>query len=629
MPGPSLTCPECDFSFPAPASASSEITCPICDTVIPVRQSTSAASPGRPSSEKVSSQGNSVRRSPAQPTVRASAPPQEEESEPAPIAPKLRTPRRPERSGNRAVLWVLGGIAAFLLLGVGLGMFVLNEIKKGDHSREDLVASQDKKDKNKEDAKKTEDTAKRKDSTKNTDKNPGTEKNPDPLKNREDPKKEKKDPVEKRDPIIEKKDPVERKDPVEKKNPAPEITRRQAEINKAIDRGTAFVQRWVTAFHEDRLKVDQHKDGVISLMGLTLLECGVKPDEPSMQKIARFLRERSDKIAQTYDLATAILFLDRLGNPRDKDLIQTFALRIVAGQNTWGSWTYSCPILSKEDEEMLLSFLKTRNYANPDAPGIKDADFQESLKLLPVRLRDLPIAKKRYTPKFSDAPGDNSNTQFALLALWVAKRQGLPTQPSLGLVDRYFRAIQNEDGSWGYGARNHQWVASMTCSGLLGLAVGRSVIETSEKGQVRDPEIEKGFAFLTTKIGAKRQDGSTGKIIGADAHGDLYFLWSLERVAMVYDLKKIGGKDWYDWASGVLLDSQKTLERLDEAKKNGKIDPDKYEDELKKVGSWQDLYPGPIDTCFALLVLNRVNIAKDLTQDVKKVINIKDLEKQK
>jgi hypothetical protein len=143
----------------------------------------------------------------------------------------------------------------------------------------------------------------------------------------------------------------------------------------------------------------------------------------------------------------------------------------------------------------------------------------------------------------------------------------------------------------------------MTCAGLLGLAVGRTVLAEPNGGQVRDPSIEKGVAFLATQIDVPKAQGSSGKIIGADAHGDLYYLWSLERVAMVYDLKKIGGKDWYAWAARVLLASQ------------------------KGDGSWAELYPGPIDTCFALLVLKRVNVAKDLTKDIKKVINIKELQK--
>ena len=37
---------------------------------------------------------------------------------------------------------------------------------------------------------------------------------------------------------------------------------------------------------------------------------------------------------------------------------------------------------------------------------------------------------------------------------------------------------------------------------------------------------------------------------------DLYFLWSLERVGVLYNLPKIEDKDWYAWGSKTLLARQ-------------------------------------------------------------------------
>jgi hypothetical protein len=36
----------------------------------------------------------------------------------------------------------------------------------------------------------------------------------------------------------------------------------------------------------------------------------------------------------------------------------------------------------------------------------------------------------------------------------------------------------------------------------------------------------------------------------------LYFLWSLERVAVLYKLQTIGSKDWYAWAAEMLVQHQ-------------------------------------------------------------------------
>ena len=89
--------------------------------------------------------------------------------------------------------------------------------------------------------------------------------------------------------------------------------------------------------------------------------------------------------------------------------------------------------------------------------------------------------------------------------------------------------------------------------------------------------------------------------------GDLYFLWSVERVAMLYNLPTIGNKDWYSWGVSILLPNQKDN------------------------GAWRSTgYPGhghannTIDTCFALLFLKRSNLVHDLTENLMLYMAISD-----
>ncbi len=90
---------------------------------------------------------------------------------------------------------------------------------------------------------------------------------------------------------------------------------------------------------------------------------------------------------------------------------------------------------------------------------------------------------------------------------------------------------------------------------------------------------------------------------------NLYFLWSLERVGVMYNVTNIGDKDWYRWGAELIVAHQK---------------PD---------GSWVDgSYPGGnpgeaarIDSCFALLFLKRANLAKDLSRKLEYIIDVKDL----
>jgi hypothetical protein len=208
--------------------------------------------------------------------------------------------------------------------------------------------------------------------------------------------------------------------------------------------------------------------------------------------------------------------------------------------------------------------------------------------------------------------GDHSNTQFALLGLWVADRHRVPVRWVLRRADAYFRLVQAEDGSWSYATHTPNFRASNTCAGLLALAMGYGVdyrpsqgTRTMPQAPVADARIDSGLRFLGEQVrrlpappdepGTKRP--WQPRWLGADAMGDLYFLWSLERVAVVYDLGQVGGRDWYRWAAAHLLANQA---------------PD---------GHFHDRYAGPIDTSFALLVLRRSNLARDLTQSLEGVVH--------
>jgi hypothetical protein len=95
-----------------------------------------------------------------------------------------------------------------------------------------------------------------------------------------------------------------------------------------------------------------------------------------------------------------------------------------------------------------------------------------------------------------------------------------------------------------------------TCAGLIGLAVGHGSDKKDKKKLSSDVRVKKALDYLSKPIGSPlRTDGKgntmanvRGKYFGADAVGDTYFLWSVERVAVIYNLAKIGGKDWYSWA---------------------------------------------------------------------------------
>jgi hypothetical protein len=505
------------------------------------------------------------------------------------------------------------------------------------------------------------------------------------------------------------------------------LTAEEQKINAAIERGVKYLK--TNQLNSGRWDNGPHPVGYAALPGLTLLECGVPAKHPSVQLAAKFVRLNATKLDATYELALAILFLDRLGEPKDKALIQTLAARLIAGQNTTGGWTYRCQLLSPSDHKHLLAFLRrhekqpfveplaagdanaamplakapadkmpnplasgpgaplkalvpappTGDFGSPlqhskdlqtgnplqkppqdpapdllqpldqggpipaTQPNLADKEKQTNdqtkpankpktqvkkaaaapkapkVDPLPAHLKSLTVVHMndgtvnpfllmgRVNPRgmLRGISGDNSNTQFAMLALWVARRHGVPMERTLSLVDHRFQSSQNEDGGWGYQYDGFlaKTKPSMTCVGLLGLAIGHGFAQeiaaanknkrdgNNPKQPEQDAAIQRGLKMLGQFV-----DHPTGKRVGRGPV-DLYFLWSVERVGVLYNLKTIGNKDWYGWATEVLLANQNAN------------------------GSWwtrgYHQSTTTIDTCLALLILKRTNLVQDLTENLR------------
>jgi hypothetical protein len=401
----------------------------------------------------------------------------------------------------------------------------------------------------------------------------------------------------------------------------------QAKVNHAVDRGVVYLFGTQPLWGSWTIDFKGHPVGYAALPGLTLLECGESKDHLVIQRAAAFVRQNRAKLNATYDLALAVLFLDRLGDPGDEKLIQTLTLRLIAGQSFTGGWSYRCPLLTVSQNQQLLAALGPRSRSA--IPGLA------SLQTLPV-FHPLSQVLLGDPPDRSHEIGgttDNSNTQFGALALWAARRHGVPMERTLALIRHRFNTSQNRDGSWGYhylyGGGEPERPA-MTCVGLLGLAIGlglaaeqearnnlsflldrtqaaamltlqprlafllialdqaeRKLARERAKKRGNDPRVLNGFVALNKHLGDPvGRDEDIGQT-------NLYFLWSVERVAVLYDLATIGTRDWYRWGAEMLVANQQIN------------------------GNWANGgYPGAdpiLDTCLALLFLKRTNLVADLT----------------
>jgi hypothetical protein len=372
----------------------------------------------------------------------------------------------------------------------------------------------------------------------------------------------------------------------------------QAKINQAIDKGVGFLRRSTWPGDGDNDK------GLRALVGWTLLEAGVPATDSSVQDLARTIRVECIRTnyTSTYSLSLAILFFDKLADPADDPLIHSAAVRLLAGQNAYGGWTYQCPPLSPAEEQRLVAYLQSVSLerSQPGKADLQDANQNRSggkktAAAPPLAPEIIAELKTVLTQILTGAPsdGDNSNTQFAVMGLWAARRHQIPIQRAMDLAATRFRLSQFPNGGWGYQASfapsknpGSDATATMTCVGLYVMASNQGLLNKagSKLNLMKFINLEAGLTFLGTHF------TMTGDRTG-------YYLFALAKTGDVYDFTTINGTDWYSWGAGLLVGSQ------------------------KEDGTMNGPGEGPPDgTCFALLFLQRANPGFDLSANLKGLV---------
>jgi hypothetical protein len=351
--------------------------------------------------------------------------------------------------------------------------------------------------------------------------------------------------------------------------------------------------------------------GATALAGLALLECGAAKDDPAVLNAAKFVRRESVGLRLNYSISLVILFLDRLGDPADESVIESLAARLVAGQNLNGNWAYQSPDPVPVDL-LLIKQSVTAAAREPSGKGagrkeqsggeLKASNFAKRVTLLRQQGSIGPMPR-----------GDNSNTQFAILALWACRRHGLPVDRSLMAAVRHFRDTQVADGQWMYDDTGTFGgpSATMTCAGLLAISIGHGLVGAKskdadkggdnkpkgEEGPGEDRRLKAGLLALSKTVDLRLDQlppsptEQGGMKLPKTVGGRSFFLiWSIGRTAVALGMDTLGDKDWYEWGADILLANQGAT------------------------GMWEGSYgQGGVDTSFALLFLKRANLLDDLS----------------
>jgi hypothetical protein len=251
-----------------------------------------------------------------------------------------------------------------------------------------------------------------------------------------------------------------------------------------------------------------YQGGVTSLVTLALLYCGEKPDEAHVAKALEYLRSlKAEEVNSTYVISLQTMVFAKAEPDRDRLRIRENVLwlqknQIPAGPRA-GAWSYP-----------------------------------------------------------AQGSGDNSNSQFALLALNEAERVGVEVSgQTWRRAKAYWEDCQNPDGSWAY-YKGMTGSGSMTCAGISSLIIANGAvhegdarvngdrIECCNRGQSEDERrVQRGLDWLAANFSVSHNPGGQR----GGEYWLLYYLYGVERVGRLTAHRFIGGHDWYREGADRLL----------------------------------------------------------------------------
>ncbi len=192
------------------------------------------------------------------------------------------------------------------------------------------------------------------------------------------------------------------------------------QVREAIDKGVTYLKQQQKEVDGSWDEYPGYPGGTSALCTLALLNAGIEPDDPQIQKALNYLRKF--KPESTYVAALQTMVFARAEPQKDLLLISRNvrwleSVQILEGPNK-GAWSYP-----------------------------------------------------------QHGSGNNSNSQFALLGLHEAQRAGVPVSDrTWRLAQTYWEGCQNADGSWGY-HKPMPGTGSMTCAGISALMITADRIE--------------------------------------------------------------------------------------------------------------------------------------------------------
>ena len=362
----------------------------------------------------------------------------------------------------------------------------------------------------------------------------------------------------------------------------PAAAQDQAKVEAAIRRGSAWLKK------NDKFKGDNDRHCERELVLLTLSHAGVPESDRFFKKEFETLLKQRPQF--TYRTALRAMLLEEVQRVKHQHLLFHCAEFFVDNQAASGIWGYGKKTIYSKVKP--LRTVATGG-SRPKPGGLRRFGRATAPKIKPKVVRRLKV-----TPKKSVAGGgDNSNSQYAALGLRSCHDAGIiiPAE-TIARSITYWRNSQQGDGggdrdiatSDGLKGKARGWdykngdkpYGSMSAGAVGALAI---YLYMQGKEWKKDQDLVDGCAWLADNFSVTSNPKK-----GGGWH--YYYLYGLERAAVLYDTPKFGSHDWYSAGAKFLL-----------GKQGG-------------AGNWG----GRRDTCFAILFLKRATRPLVVSEDVRR-----------
>lgn len=361
----------------------------------------------------------------------------------------------------------------------------------------------------------------------------------------------------------------------------------EAKVDQAIKKGVEFLRTAKSFdFHNGYRNSDE-------LILWTFIHAGVPQDDPKFKQLLE--SALSQPLDKTYKVALLAMCLEEIDRVRHQEKIAQCAQFLVDNQCKNGQWNYGSPTDFAKEVKVPSSPKAVASAGGGSGPALaRDGK--------PKVLQHVAVKKMKEGPD----SGDNSNSQYAALGLRACFDAGVTLPEGVILLAvKWWRESQFKDPAKG---KDKPAVAS-------GADIHGKVEGWNYKDEAQQPDKPPYHAMTAGGVGAlaiydymldrRWKDDSfvKGGLNWLTVHYEIqpwntYYLYGLERAAILYGTEKIGDHFWYAEGATALIAAQ------------------------KEDGSWgkdTDWFNTTWDTCFSVLFLRRATRALVASEDKAKL----------